>query len=51
MFMLFGLLAVVAFESRRIPTVHRIKGKISTILNRTMCTLYKVCMHYMYIST
>ena len=50
MFMLFGLLAVAAFQSGRMLTVHWIKGKIATIFNRTMCTLYKVYMRYMYIS-
>ena len=42
--MLFGLLAVVAIESRKMPWKIR---KIVIILNRTMCALYKA---YMYVS-
>ena len=45
--MLFGLLAVVAFESRNIPTVDWIRV---IILNRIICTLYEVYMHYTYVS-
>ena len=46
MFMFFGLLAVVAFETRRMPLVH---CKIAIILNRTMRTLHKAYIHELYV--
>ena len=47
---LFGLLAVVTFESRNMPTVDWIRDKVVIILNRIICALYKVYMHYTYVS-
>ena len=50
MCMLLGLLAVVAFKSRKMPTVDWIRGRIVIILNRTTYALCKSYMHYMCIS-
>ena len=47
MCMLFGLLAVITFESRKMPTVDWIIGKIVIIL---ICTLCNTHMHYKYVS-
>ena len=47
--MLLGLLAVVALESRKIPTVNWIRGKIVIILNRITCALYKAYVHVLYV--
>ena len=49
--MLVGLLAVVAFQSRKMPTVNWIRGKIVIILSyEAVCALYKAYMYYSYIS-
>ena len=47
--MVFSLLEVVAFESRKMPTVDWIRGKIVIILNRTTCALYKAYVHALYV--
>ena len=48
--MFFSFLAVVVFESRKIPTVDWIKGKIVIILDRITYAMCKAYMHYTCIS-